>query len=120
MWSLQKRKRCFCVRYNPSAAPSAAPPLTQGRLGGCDVGSVDKKSLQAGGETPPLRNLDFVGLAGENLTIVGEDSISSRPDEKLLFLLLCQNPYPLFFAGRRRKEKLSKETPLRGREKGAF
>ena len=43
--------------------------------------------------------------------------ISSRPDKKTLFPLLCQTPYPLFFAGRRRKEKLTKETPF---SKGNF
>ena len=54
------------------------------------------------------------------LFIVGEDSISSRPDKKILFPLLCQLPYPLFFAGRRRKEKLTKETPRGDAPKETF
>ena len=46
--------------------------------------------------------------------------ISSRPDKKTLFPLLCQTPYPLFFAGRRRKEKLTKETPKGDALRGLF
>ena len=42
------------------------------------------------------------------------------PDKKILFPLLCQLPYPLFCAGRRRKEKLTKDTPRRDAPKETF
>ena len=38
----EQKKKIVCVRYNPSAALRAAPPLTQGRLGSAPPENVIK------------------------------------------------------------------------------
>ncbi len=49
---------------------------------------------------------------------VGADSISARPDVKLLFLLFCQSPCPLFFdcAGAKKSYQKKRQGETRKRE----
>ena len=54
----EKKKKIVCVRYNPSAARSAAPPLTQGRLGSAPP-VVRMNFHTAGAYGMPLTVLDF-------------------------------------------------------------
>ncbi len=83
--------------YNPSGALAPAP-FTQGSLWIC-ANIVGKSHTVGGG-----------GCRFAATHIL-------PPDVKLLFLFRHQSPCPLFFAGRRRKEKLTKETPF---SKGNF
>ena len=83
--------------YNPSGALAPAP-FTGGSLWIC-ANIVGKSHTVGGG-----------GCRFAATHIL-------PPDVKLLFLFRHQSPCPLFFAGRRRKEKLRKETPF---SKGNF
>ena len=61
----EQKKKIVSVRYNPSAALRAAPPLTQGRLRSAPPVVKTKFHTSGGIWNAPLRRLICAGTAGD-------------------------------------------------------